>query len=424
MNLLILSARIVDPNSPFNGKTKDILIENGKIVSIKDKIPARGKSYKTFRAPGLCISPGWFDMHANFRDPGHEYKEDIHSGLNAAAAGGFTGVALMPSTRPPVSTKPAVEYILRKSSGALTDIYPIGCLSAGLEGKDLSEMYDMHLSGAVAFSDDKNSVADAGLLIRAMLYAKNFNSLIIHFPSDKSLAAGGQMNEGASSTHLGMKGIPAIAEEIVIARDLYLAEYTGARLHFSTISTAGSVNLIRQAKRKGLKVTAEVAAHQFALDDSLLSGFDSHFKVNPPLRTKKDIKAIIEGLKDGTIDVICSDHSPENIEKKKSEFDYAAFGISGIETCYALANKCLRKTLTDAEIISRIAIRPREILGITVPSVRQGQKANITLFDNRSEWVFDAGKSKSKSGNTPFSGTKLKGRALGVFNNGQFASCL
>ena len=419
MKLLIKSVKIIDPTSPHNGKVKDILIENGKIKSIKDKISA-DKNINVHNGKGQCVSPGWFDLRANFRDPGLEYKEDLNSGMKAAAAGGFTGVAVMPSTHPPIHSKAQVEYIKNKSAKGIVDVFPVAAVSNNLEGKDLTEMYDMFLSGAVAFSDDKNSVKDAGLLLRALLYAKNFNGLIMNYPNDATVSDKGKMNESITSALLGMKGMPAIAEEIIVARDLYLAEYTESRIHFSTISSAGSVELIRKAKAKGIKVTADVAAHQIALDDSSLSEFDSNYKVKPPLRTKKDISALKKGLADGTIDVICSDHSPEDEENKKTEFDYAAYGIIGLETAFAIANTQLEKMLKTGDIINKFAVRPREILNLPVPSVKEGNEANITIFDINKKWTFATENIRSKSKNTPFVGTNFKGRVAAVYNNGQF----
>ncbi|HEV7231763.1 MAG TPA: dihydroorotase [Bacteroidia bacterium] len=419
MKLLIQQARISDPNSGHNGKVCDILIENGIIVSIQAKIEA-GKDIKTFSAENLHVSPGWFDMQSNFRDPGFEYKEDIASGASAAAAGGFTGVALMPSTQPPIHSKAEVEYIRNKSRGSAVDIYPIGTLSQHLEGKELSEMYDMHLSGAVAFSDDKKPVKNAGLLLRALLYTKNFNRLVMTHCDEQSISGEGKMNEGVMSTQLGLKGMPALAEEVMLNRNIHLAQYADARLHISSVSTAGAVEQIRTAKKQGMKLSASVNAHHLALDDKTLGGFDTNLKVNPPLRTGADIAALKKGLADGTIDVIVSDHAPEDPENKVLEFDMAAFGMLGLETAYAIANTY--SGLKTEDLIHKLSIAPRTLLGIEIPKIKEGEKANLSFFNPDLKWTFGEKDIRSKSRNTPFTGHAFKGKALGIYNQGEIRS--
>lgn len=419
MDILIKSAKIVDPNSSHNGKVVDILIKNGKVAEIAKKIEAKGK-VKEYTAKNLHISPGWFDMHVHFRDPGFEHKEDIISGAAAAAFGGFTGVACMPDTNPPIHTKSEVEYVENKAKGLTVDVYPIGAVSHNLAGKDLAEMYDMKSEGAIAFSDSKKAIENPQLKSLALLYAKGFDGLVMSYAEEEKISNGGKMNEGEVSTVLGLKGIPALAEELHVARNLFLAEYHDAKMHLSLVSTAKSVDLIRQAKKKGLKVTAEVAAHHLALDDSKLEGFDSYFKVKPPLRTKKDIAALIKGLKDGTIDAICSDHSPEEEETKVVEFDHAAFGIIGLETAYAVVNTHLEGKLTAEELVEKFAINPRKILQLDTPSVETGNNANFTLFDPTKEWTFSESDIRSKSKNTPFIGSKFKGKALAIINKSSF----
>ena len=416
MKLLIKSVKIIDPNSPHNGKVKDILIEDGVISKIGDKIKPDDKMIGELDGKGQSISPGWFDMRVNFCDPGYEYKETIETGLKAATAGGFTGVAIMPSTNPTAHTKSIVEYIINSSKGRGVDVHPFGAISVKKEGKDLSEMFDMHSSGAVAFTDDKHPVNDSGLMLRALLYSKNFNGLIVSFPHDVHLAHNGQMNEGVMSTSLGMKGIPSLAEEVMVMRDLELAEYAEARIHFTCISTKRSVDLIRKAKAKGLKVTADVCINNLVLDDSYLSDFDSNYKYLPPLRTKEDIAALKQGLKDGTIDVICSDHTPENEENKKCEFEHAANGSIGLETFFGLANKHLTDVLSLDDIINKIAINPRKILNLNIPQIKEGEKANLTLFDTDTEWTFTEKDIQSKSKNTPYINSKLKGKATKVIH--------
>lgn len=417
MNLLIKQAKVVDPNSPHNGKRVDILIENGQLKSIRKNISSNSK---TISGKNLHVSPGWFDMHVNFRDPGDEHKEDLNSGCRAAAFGGFTGVACMPGTNPPLHTKADIEYIISKAKGNVVDVHPIGALSKGLQGKEMTEMYDMSLSGAVAFSDEKNPISSAGVLSRALLYVNMFNGLVISHSQDESIALEGQMNEGDTSTSLGLNGMPALAEEIMITRDVYLAAYTNSRLHFATISTGNSVEIIRNAKRKGIKVTAEVAAHQIGIDDSELVTFDSNFKVNPPLRTKEDIAALKKGLSDGTIDAICSDHNPEDVETKNREFDIASFGVIGLETAYAVANT--HSGLTSGEIVDKMSISPRKILGIEVPVIKNREKANLTIFDPKLKWTYRSGDIRSKSANSPFIDKTFTGKSIGIFNNNKYAA--
>jgi dihydroorotase len=421
MSLLIKSARVIDPNSPFNGKTVDILIEDGIIQSIAKNIDKKG--IQTFDAGNLHVSPGWFDMQVNLRDPGYEYKEDLNTGTQAAAYGGFTAVACLPSTHPPIHTKSEVEYIVNKVKSLKkngVDVYPIGALSYNMDGKDMAELYDMHQSGAVGFTDGKKTDSNAGLLLRGSLYAKNFNGVILTFCDEKSISLGGQMNEGATSTMLGLKGIPALAEELMVARNINIAEYTESRIHIASISTARSVDLIRKAKARKLNITASVNAYNLALEDTLLKGFETNYKADPPLRTKADIEALKKGLADGTIDCITSDHSPEDIENKVVEFDHAASGMIGLETTYALLNSNLGKSFSNEDIIQKIAINPRILFNLEVPTIKEEAKANLTLFDPELEWTFEEKNIHSKSKNTPLVGTKFKGKALGIYNKKVF----
>lgn len=418
MNILIKSARIIDLFSPFNGKVMDILIENGVITSIAATIVPK-KTVKTIISKNLCVSVGWMDMQANFCDPGFEHKEDIQTGVNAAATGGYTAVALVSSTLPTIHSKAEVEYIKNKSANSIVEVYPVGTLSYKQEGKDIAEMYDMHLSGAVAFSDDKKAVNDAGLLMRALLYAKNFGGLIITHCDEKAISQDGKMNEGVVSTMLGLKGIPALAEELMVNRNIFLAEYTDAPIHLANISTERSVALIKQAKEKGIKVTAAVNAYNLALPETLLAGFDSNYKLNPPLRTPKDIDALKKGIADGIIDVITSDHRPQDIESKDVEFDYAANGMIGLESAFALVNSNKDKIKLEA-LIKTLTVNPRTILKLKQPKIAQGEPANITIFDPEFEWTFDKQAIKSKSRNTPFIGQTFKGKVIGIINKNQF----
>jgi dihydroorotase len=413
MNLLIKSATIIDPGSSFHQQVADILIEKGVITQIADNIDADAE---LFDAEGKYVSPGFFDLNCNIGELGLETKEDLRSGTIAAAAGGFTGIALMPNSQPPVHSKSEVEYLLNRSKGNLVDVYPLGTISQKREGKDLAEMYDMYQSGAKAFTDGSRPVQDAGLMERALLYAQGFDALVFSYPEDTAIAGKAKVNEGEISTLLGMKGIPSLAEELMVARDLYLAEYTVSRIHFTTISTARSVELIREAKRKGIEVTCDVAAHHLVLTDEALLGFDSLYKVKPPLRTADDVAALIEGLKDGTIDAIVSQHTPHEIEFKDVEFEVAEYGITGLQTAFSLA---LKAGLPVELIVEKLAINPREILGVETPVIAEGENANLVIFDTDAEWEYSAANNKSKSANSPYIGHSLKGKVLLTYNNQQ-----
>jgi dihydroorotase len=411
MNLLIKSATIVDPNSSFNQQVADILIKNGTITEIAKDIKT---DVTVFDATGKYVSPGFFDLNCNIGELGLESKENLQTGTAAAAAGGFTGIALMPNTQPPVHSKAEVEYLLNRAKGNLVDVCPLGTLSHKREGKDLAEMYDMYLSGAKAFTDGDRPVQDAGLMERALLYTKGFEATVFSYPEDTAIAGKAKVNEGEMSTLLGMKGIPSLAEELMIARDLYLAEYTNSKIHFSTISTARSVELIKDAKKKGLSVTCDVAAHHLVLTDDVLAGFDSLYKVKPPLRTHKDVKALIAGLKDGTIDAIVSQHTPHEIEFKDVEFEVAEFGIIGFQTAFALA---LKAGLNVDLIVQKLAVNPRAILDLEQVTLTADQKANLVVFDTTAEWAYTKENNKSKSYNSPYLGETLKGQVLLTCNN-------
>jgi dihydroorotase len=416
MNLLIKAVRVVHPHGKIDKTETDILITNGVIAKIAPNIEA-GKETETVNFSGSFVSIGWLDMKANFRDPGDEVKENIESGLAAAEAGGFTGVVLMPSTNPPIQTKADVEYLRNRSLGKLVTIYPTGTLSVSREGKDITEMFDMKNAGAVAFTDDKKAVQDSGLLLRALQYAGNINSLVISYADDAGISGKGLVNEGVPSTMAGMKGIPDFAEQLMVSRDISICEYTGSKIHFSTISTKASVELIRAAQLKGLPVTAEVCAHQLFFDDTVIHDYNTNFKVKPPLRNGSDIEALKLGLKDGTIGVICSDHLPHDTESKMVEFDFAAFGIGGIETTFAAANTAAGNAIGLERLIDAFTVAPRKILGLTIPEIKEGEMANLTVFDPNLEWIPGIENMKSKGINNPFIGVPLKGKPLAVVNN-------
>ena len=379
--------------------------------SIAPKVNAKAE---VVDGTGKYVTPGFFDLNCNIGELGLETKEDLQTGTKAAAAGGFTGLALMPNTQPPVHSKAEVEYLLNRAKNNLVDVYPMGTISHKREGKDLAEMYDMFLSGAKAFTDGNRPVQDAGLMERALLYTQGFGALILSYPEDTAIAGKAKVNEGEMSTLLGMKGIPSLAEELIIARDLYLAEYTGSKIHFSTISTTRSVELIKDAKKKGLQVTCDVAAHHLLLTDKALEGFDSQYKVKPPLRTQKDVNALIKGLKDGTIDAIVSQHTPHEVEFKDVEFEIAEFGMIALQTALSVA---LQAGLNLEIIVQKMAINPRHILGIEAAIIAENKKANLTLLDANVEWQYTKLNNQSKSYNSPFIGQNLKGKVLLTCNN-------
>ena len=416
-NLLIQAVTILHPNSPFNGKLADVLIIDGKISEIGKKITVPNIKTVIISGKGQFLSPGFLDINVNFGEPGLETKEDIDSGCSAAVAGGFTAVALMPNTQPPIHSKAEVSYLVNKSQNTLVDILPIGCITHNREGKEMAEMFDMQRSGAIAFSDGNRPLTNAGLMSRALLYTKSFNGLIFSYAEDQDIAAKGKMNEGVMSTFLGMKGNPSLAEELMVSRDLYLAEYNESRIHFSTISTARSIDLIRNAKKAGVKVTCDVAAHHLVLTDDELEGFDSHYKVKPPLRTKADQKALIAGLKDGTVDAIVSQHTPHEIEFKNVEFEIAAFGIIGLQTVLPIA---LKVGLSPELILDKLVIGPRNVLGLSIPGLEVGNSANFILYNPSEEWILNEETNKSKSSNSPFIGQKLTGKVKLVCNNDQY----
>ncbi len=414
--ILFRSVTILFPDSEFYQQKADVLIENGQIKEVASVIALANREAEEIDANGQFLSPGFFDMNVNFGEPGFETKETLASGAAAAIAGGFTGLAIQPDTAPPLHSKSEISLVVNASRELMADIYPIGCISVDRAGKDMAELYDMHRSGAIAFSDGTRAVSDSGLMSRALLYANGFDGIILSFPEDRAIAGKGRMNEGEMSTYLGIKGIPNLAEEIFISRDLFLAEYSDSRIHFSTISTAGSVELIRAARKKGLKVTCDVAAHHLVLTESVLSGFDSNYKVKPPLRTEADRQALLAGLKDGTIDAIVSQHTPHEIEHKEVEFETASYGIIGLQTVLPLL---VEAGLAPELIVEKLSISPRTILGLDIPELRSGSQANVVIFDIHKSWTFNTSSNLSLSSNSPYIGEELKGQALYVINKGK-----
>lgn len=412
MKLLLKGGWVVDPSQNIN-EIMDVLIENGKIAEIGASLSADGA--EVMDVTGKHVVPGLIDIHVHLRDPGLEYKEDIYTGTRAAAMGGFTSVACMPNTKPVIDNATGVEYVKSRARAiGAVNVFPIGAITKGSEGVELAEIGDMVQIGAVAVSDDGKPVSNAQVMRLALEYTQMFGIPVIAHSEDPHLAEGGQMNEGLVSTLLGMKGIPAVAEEIMIARDCMLAEYTGGYLHVAHVSTAGSVDIIRKAKARGIRVTAEVAPHHITLTDDIVRSFNSNTKVNPPLRTTHDIEALIAGLVDGTIDVIATDHAPHAFEDKDVEYKYAPFGISGLETAVGLVLQALVhcNIMPLRDVIAAMTIRPARILGIDKGTLRVGKDADITVLDLEEEWTIDPAKFVSKGKNSPYGGLQVKGKAV------------
>lgn len=403
-------------------ETVDLRIVDGIINEIGTGLKEKnGEESHDFK--GAYVSPGWMDMHIHLREPGYEHKETIKTGTDAAAFGGFTAVACMPNTNPATHTRDVVEYIIKKAESTAVDVHPIGCVTKDRKGKSIAEMGDMKDGGAVAFSDDGDPVYDSQVMRVALEYSSMLGMPIINHEEDLALSRPGHMNEGAVATRLGLDGTPGIAEEVMIARDILLAEFTGGHVHVAHISTKEGVDLVRRGKAKGVKVTTEVCPHHFDLTDEEIDRqkFDTNFKMHPPLRTQEDVDAMIEGLVDGTIDAICTDHAPHAIEEKEVEFIYAPNGIIGLETAWSISNMRLFKTkkLDLQQLVEKLSYNPREILSLEELSLQAGAKANLTFFNTDEEWTFDKKNVRSKSKNSPYIDNKLTGRAVGVFNKGK-----
>lgn len=413
MKTIIRSAKIIDPKSPFHNKTVDILIADGCISKIGHEL-ANPENYNEIKRDNLHLSVGWFDSSVSLGEPGFEDRETITNGLNIAAKSGFTGIALQPNSFPIIDNQSQVHFVKSKAKGAATELFPIGALTKGSEGKDMAELFDMKNAGAIAFGDYNRSLSNANLLKIALQYTQDFDGLVIAFSQDENIKGNGVANEGAVSTRLGLKGIPNLAEEIEVARNLFLLEYTGGKLHIPTISTAKSVALIQEAKAKGLQVSCSVSVHHLVLTDEKLEEFDTRFKVIPPLRLKVDQLALIEGVKNGTIDMITSDHNPIDIEHKKMDFDTAKSGTIGLESAFG----ALLSVLPMEVVIEKLTYG-RAIFGLEIPSIIEGQIANISLFDPEGKSTFTKDLIQSKSKNSAFIGTEQKGKVYGIMNQNQ-----
>lgn len=418
MDLHIKQATIISPGSPLHGKQQSLLIQEGRIQAIGDRVEA-GSEVPVINQPGLQVSPGWLDFGAQVCDPGYEQRESLHTAGAAAAAGGFTAVVTLPNTLPIIDAKSEVLYICKNAQGKLVNFYPMGAVTMGCKGEAITEMIDMQRAGAVAFTEGSRALQHTGVMLRALQYVKSFGGLVANQPLDEYLGRGGQVHEGASAAALGLPGIPALAEELMVQRDLQLLEYADSRLHLANLSTAAAVDLVRQAKAKGLRVTASVAVMNLVYEEQAIETFDSHFKVMPPLRSAADREALRQGVLDGTIDVIASNHCPLEEEAKKLEFPYAAFGATGLETFYALCRTYLSDWLSDELLVEKAALAPRRILGLPVPLIEPGQMAELTLFHPDMPWVYERSRVYSRSFNSPVLGSKLRGRAIAVVNNNQ-----
>lgn len=412
MNILIKQARILCPLSSHHHKTADIYVEGGVIKEIKKNLSPK-TTHKIVEANGMYVSAGWLDMQAVSCDPGYEHKETLETLIHAAAAGGYTAVCIHNYNQPALHNKSQIEYVLSNTNGKLVQVIPFGTITVDGKGKDLAEMFDMKRSGAMGFSDYKHAIKDAGMLMRALQYAQNIGSFVISHCNDESISHGGQMNEGETSTALGLKGIPALAEELMVQRNLAILEYTGGKLHIPTISTKGSADLIKKAKASGLQVTCGVAAVNLYLDDTVLKDFDTHYKLDPPLRTKKDVAALRNAVENGTIDVIVSDHLPQDVESKELEFDLADAGIINLQTAFNCALEGLKEKNVDA-LVACFSNNARKILGLPEVTLEEGEPANLTLFTLNDKSTLTDKTNLSKSKNSPFFNKSMQGRVVGV----------
>jgi dihydroorotase len=411
--VILKQAKIIDASSPFHNQVMDIKIENGTITQIEKEI-ATTSGFEVVNIPNLHVSKGWMDSSVSFGEPGYEDRETIENGLKVAAKSGFTTVGLQPNSNPTIDNQAQVRFVLDRAKNQATTLYPIGALTKGSEGTDLAELFDMKNAGAIAFGDYKKALQNANLQKIALQYVQDFDGMLIAFCQDSTLKGIGIANEGSVSTKLGMKGIPALAEELQVARNLFLLEYTGGKLHIPTISTQGSIKLIKDAKAKGLKVTCSVAVHNLVLNDEMLMGFDTRYKVLPPLREEATRKALVEAVLDGTIDCITSDHNPLDIEHKKLEFDLAKDGTIGLESAFGALLTVLPLEVTVEKLNDN-----KLVFNTGNPSIAINNKADISLFSTEDNWTFGKENILSKSKNSAFLGQKMKGKAIGIYNNGQ-----
>jgi len=424
-DLAITGGRVIDPESRLD-RIADIFVQDGLIKEISPrKTTTKIGAKEVIDAKGKIVVPGLIDMHAHLREPGREDEETIYTGSCAAVAGGFTSVCCMPNTEPPIDNQEAVKFVYAKAKEAKCKIFCVGAVTKGEKGEELTEILDLVQAGVVAISDDGKPVSNSQMMRNALEYCKMFGLPVISHCEDLNLSSGGVMHEGFVSTSLGMNGIPSIAEEVMVARDLKLAEFTGGRVHIAHVSTQGSVDLIREAKKRGIKVTCEATPHHFTLTDEAVKTFDTNAKVNPPLRTKKDVEAIKKGLLDGTIDSIATDHAPHSVEEKEVEFDFAPFGMVGLETALGLVVTELvnKKILTWPQAVAKLTINPSRILNLKGGRIKRDFPADLTIIDPKASWIVNPSQFKSKSKNSPFSGKKLWGKVYHTIVDGKVVYC-
>jgi dihydroorotase len=417
MTILIRQAHIIDPHSPFHRSKQDIFIENGLIKKIGQLSGISAD--QVIEHSNLFISPGWMDLFVHFCDPGFEFKETLETGINAAAAGGFTEVMVLPNTQPVVSGKSQVEYIVQKTKNAVVTVHPSGAITKQTEGKELAEMYDMNDAGAIAFTDGLVPVQSAGLLLKALQYVKAFKGTIIQIPDDNTIGTHGLMNEGIISTRLGLPGKPVLAEEIQIARDIKLTRYAESKLHFTAVTSPKSLEYINRAKQTGAAITCSVTAAHLYFSDEDLQTYDTNLKLFPPLRSVSEKDALKEAVLNGMVDCISSHHQPHEFDSKICEFEYAKTGMIGLESCYGAMGAVFGDQLTVEKWVELISINPRKILGLKLPTIQEGTIANLTMFDPEITYTFTEDTIKSKSKNSAFVGKELKGKVIGIINNKQ-----
>jgi dihydroorotase len=416
MRLFIRQALIADPRSPHHGKQLDIIIEEGKIVAIGNQLDATDAN--EISIAGLTVSPGWIDPFSHACDPGLEYKETLESCAAAAAAGGYAQVLLIPNTLPALHSKAQIEYIVQKSKGLTVMMRPMGAISKNCEGKDLAEMYDMYASGAVAFSDGTHPLQNSQIMLKALQYVKAFDGVIVQVPDDENLTKLGLMHESVTSTRMGLPGKPAIGEWLLLSRDIELLRYTGSKLHVTGISTAESVELIRNAKAEGLNISCSVTPYHLSFCDEDLQQYDTNLKLNPPLRSKEDVAALKAAVLDGTVDCIASHHQPHEYDSKVCEFEYAKYGMEGLESCFAAVKTALPE-LGSEQIAKLFSLNAARIFNIDIPIINEGKEASLTLFVPEQEWTFTEKDIRSLSKNNAFVGRTFTGKPVGLINKQQ-----
>tara|TARA_B100000683_G_scaffold223187_1_gene220922 strand:- start:350 stop:1612 length:1263 start_codon:yes stop_codon:yes gene_type:complete len=415
--MIIKRVKIIDPNSQYNGKVKDVKIENGTFVKIATNIESDYEE-EVLEFEESCMSPGWFDLFAVLKDPGFEYKEDFGTCMAAAEKGGFTGIALMPNTRPYVQNKSEIEYIKSLSKRSLVEVVPLGCTTKDQNGKELTEMFDMYQAGALGFCDGLKALG-SDILLRALQYVKQFDGVVFDYPNDASLAVSTTMHEGNVSAALGLKGMPSIAEVLGVQRGIALLKYTKSKLHFAHITSKESLSLIRSAKEKGLNITVSVSSLNLMFNDRSLEDFDTNYKLKPFLRSEEDRLALIEAVKDGLIDVVCSNHNPEDQESKDIEFLFAKHGAINLETSFSALIMAMGENVNLNNIVQVLALNPRNVLGLEVPVIEEGKQANVTIFDPYKNWTYSISNKISTVNNSPFLNKEIKGKALAVYNDGR-----